>query len=177
MSEKKSYFELLNHPKWQKKRLEILQAANFRCEDCASPDKPLHVHHSYYEKNLKPWDYPTQSLHCLCEDCHKAAQNINTLLKRTLGKIALSEHMQLFGYATGLSVNDSDENLLIEVLDYEFAEGVGNAWELSAEEVITHLREGMIDGATLEALRSAKRDVLKSKGVHPRRTNPKPRMR
>jgi len=34
MSDKHSYYELLKHPKWQKKRLEILQRANFECVKC-----------------------------------------------------------------------------------------------------------------------------------------------
>jgi hypothetical protein len=61
----------------------------------------------------------------------------------------------------------------INVFDYEVAEGIANAWELTAEEVLSTLREGLIDGETLNALRSAKREVLKQKGVHPRRMPPR----
>jgi len=75
MPQKVSYYELLKHPKWQKRRLEVLQEAGFRCEECGAEDATLHVHHAYYEKGLAPWDYLAQSLHCLCENCHKRAQD------------------------------------------------------------------------------------------------------
>ena len=75
MAQKVSYYELLKHPKWQKRRLEVLQEAGFRCEKCGAEDATLHVHHAYYEKGLAPWDYPAQSLHNLCENCHKRAQD------------------------------------------------------------------------------------------------------
>lgn len=72
--EYKSYREKLLDPRWQKKRLEIMQRADFKCEDCGAADKTLHVHHGYYEYGYEPWDYDNSSLHCLCEDCHETAQ-------------------------------------------------------------------------------------------------------
>lgn len=33
--------------------------------------KQLEVHHTYYEKGLKPWEYPDDSLKTLCWICHK----------------------------------------------------------------------------------------------------------
>jgi hypothetical protein len=68
-----TYAEKLKHPKWQKIRLRILQRADFECEDCGSAEKSLHIHHGYYERGREPWDYPEESLHCLCEDCHAKA--------------------------------------------------------------------------------------------------------
>lgn len=69
-----SYSEKLKDPRWQKKRLEILQRADFKCEDCGASDKTLHVHHGYYERGHDPWEYNEASLHCLCEECHESAQ-------------------------------------------------------------------------------------------------------
>ncbi len=159
--EKKSYLELLQHPKWQKKRLEILEIANFECEDCGADDKSLQIHHSYYEKGLAPWEYPNESLHCLCEACHRKAQNLSTLLKRQLGKIELADRERLFGYALGLEALNYPMSL-IDIFSYEVALGVANAWGLTAEEVIAALREGNIDGYTLDKLQNAKRKRLKS---------------
>jgi len=31
----------------------------------------LHVHHTYYQINLKPWEYPNESLQTLCWVCHE----------------------------------------------------------------------------------------------------------
>lgn len=35
------------------------------------PLKGLNVHHTYYTKGHKPWEYEDDSLVTLCEDCHK----------------------------------------------------------------------------------------------------------
>ena len=95
----KTYFQLLQHPLWQKKRLEILQCASFLCEMCGDADRQLQIHHSYYERGLKPWEYPDESLHCLCEPCHKEAQRVMTELHRVIGTLALDEIECLLGLA------------------------------------------------------------------------------
>ena len=158
MATNNTFFELYKHPKWQEKRLKVMEMAGFECSDCGSNEDTLHVHHTYYEKNKKPWEYPIESLHCLCEDCHKQAQNINTHLKRQLGKIDLADHIELLGYAMALEAM-SYPMTLIDVFDHQAAVGVGNCWGLTAEEVIGALVEGQIDGWTLDELRSAKRGV------------------
>ena len=162
MATKNTFLEAYKNPKWQEKRLEVMEIVGFECSDCGSKDNTLHVHHTYYEKGKKPWEYPIESLHCLCEDCHKKAQNINTLLKRQLGKIGLQHHIELLGYAVAIEAM-WDESTMIDVFDYEFALGVGNCWELKAEEVIDALVEGQIDGWTLDDMRSAKRGVKSSR--------------
>ena len=35
------------------------------------PLKGLNVHHTYYVKGHKPWEYENDALVTLCEDCHK----------------------------------------------------------------------------------------------------------
>lgn len=71
MKAKKSYSEKLRDPRWQKKRLEVLERNKFTCQDCGSADKELHVHHCYYESGLDPWEYEDLYLKCLCGECHK----------------------------------------------------------------------------------------------------------
>jgi len=68
---KKTYFEKLKHPKWQKKRLEILQRDDFTCVLCGEKEVTLHVHHVSYKYGYEPWDYPDNKLKTLCEYCHK----------------------------------------------------------------------------------------------------------
>ncbi len=65
-----SYAERLKHPKWQRRRLEIMSLADFKCQKCAADDKPLHVHHKLYRDGAEPWDYADTELICLCETCH-----------------------------------------------------------------------------------------------------------
>jgi hypothetical protein len=68
---KKSYSEWLRDPRWQKKRLEIMQRDGFACRSCSSTTATLNVHHNYYERRRLPWEYNESALVTLCEDCHK----------------------------------------------------------------------------------------------------------
>jgi hypothetical protein len=165
MTRANSYFELLRHPNWQRKRLEIMQRHEFACEDCGARDKTLNVHHSYYEKDLSPWEYPDESLHCLCESCHEKAQALYNSLKRQLGKLPLSATESLLGYALGLEAQDSP---MVRIerrgSTYEVLQGVGQCWGLSAEEVIAVvLNEGGIDGYKLRELAKAKKAAKRAK--------------
>ncbi len=65
-----NYTEKLKDPRWQKKRLEILDRDNWACCNCSHTDYPLNVHHITYIPNLEPWDYPNKLLTTLCEKCH-----------------------------------------------------------------------------------------------------------
>lgn len=67
---KKSYWEKLKDPRWQKKRLEALAKADFACEYCYDHDSTLHVHHKQYFKGREPWEYDVKQLAVLCEACH-----------------------------------------------------------------------------------------------------------
>ena len=81
----KTYAEKLKDPRWQKKRLEILERDKFACRYCADKEKTLHVHHVYYEKGKSPWEYEGDMLLTLCERCHELLEMRNKMiLKRML---------------------------------------------------------------------------------------------
>jgi len=42
------YFEKFKDPRWQKKRLEIMERDQWTCQDCGSTDRSLNVHHMRY---------------------------------------------------------------------------------------------------------------------------------
>jgi 5-methylcytosine-specific restriction endonuclease McrA len=71
MANSTSYSEKLRHPKWQKKRLEILQRDNFTCQCCFDDDTELNVHHKKYIFGNEIWDYDDSVFITLCIDCHK----------------------------------------------------------------------------------------------------------
>lgn len=68
-----TYADDLKRPEWQKKRLRVLEAANWRCARCGSEHRQLHAHHKIYIKGMRPWDYADELLECLCDPCHNAA--------------------------------------------------------------------------------------------------------
>jgi len=70
-----TYSEKLKHPKWQKKRLEIMNRDKFQCQLCEDRDTTLNVHHKEYIDGADPWEYPSDLLITLCEDCHKKISN------------------------------------------------------------------------------------------------------
>jgi len=63
-----SYSEKLKDPRWQKRRLEILNRDNFTCQVCGDTKNTLHVHHKKYFK--EPWDAANWALITLCSSCH-----------------------------------------------------------------------------------------------------------
>jgi hypothetical protein len=56
------------NPKWQKKRLQILDRDGWKCVACGDEDSTLHVHHREYSG--EPWEVDDKSLQTLCEKCH-----------------------------------------------------------------------------------------------------------
>lgn len=65
------YKDQLRNPKWQKKRLEIMQRDKFTCQICLDTEETLNIHHKSYDKNKKAWEYGNDRLITVCESCHK----------------------------------------------------------------------------------------------------------
>jgi len=71
----KTYAEKLRDPRWQKKRLEVMERDKFSCRMCFSNEKTLHVHHMVYKSKKEPWDYDSVTLVTLCDDCHSYVES------------------------------------------------------------------------------------------------------
>ena len=93
---KPKYSELLKDPRWQKKRLQVLEQDNFQCQFCGDTKTTLHVHHFTYKGN--PWDAADDSLCTICEDCHWIEHHKKNLSKIELG---LLEHIHQFNAPFG----------------------------------------------------------------------------
>jgi 5-methylcytosine-specific restriction endonuclease McrA len=78
-----NYSEKLLDPRWQKKRLEIMQRDGFACFWCGDTKTTLHVHHEMYLGD-DPWDTPDECLITLCSDCHSINHLGLTALEKTL---------------------------------------------------------------------------------------------
>lgn len=70
-----SYSQKLKSPKWQRKRLEILQRDDFTCQMCSDTENQLHIHHKNYTG--EPYDAPEGDLITLCLHCHEAETIMN----------------------------------------------------------------------------------------------------
>ncbi len=102
MSERKSYSELLRDPRWQRRRLEILNRANFACERCHDKTQTLHVHHKLNRKGAAPWDYSDSELQALCETCHESEHATCELISRGLAELDPERLAQVLGFLEGL---------------------------------------------------------------------------
>lgn len=81
-----TYAEKLKDPRWQRKRLEIMQRDEFRCRDCMNSKETLTVHHCHYARG-GPWDTPAELLLTLCQPCHELRQELEDDCRLALAKI------------------------------------------------------------------------------------------
>ena len=89
ISQKKKYAERLRHPKWQRRRLEVMRRDGFRCLQCGDEESELHVHHKSYISGRMPWDYPLGNFETLCWRCHDLVlKDVQTLQAQLLDEIA-----------------------------------------------------------------------------------------
>lgn len=132
----KSYYEKLKDPRWQKRRLEIMDRAKFACEKCFAADKTLNVHHALYRKGADPWDYADGELQCLCEDCHEQTHIVRTAIDEALARVP-EYHEQILGYIEGLTIlreGPLTDPTPVDVRDAEYSMGLGQAAGLSSHE-------------------------------------------
>jgi hypothetical protein len=127
--ERKTYRELLLDPRWQRRRLEILDLAEFQCANCNSGEKTLHVHHKIYHKGALPWEYKDCELVCLCDDCHETDHEQRSRLNEALVSFDYTALETLLGYAESLAAKiDFREEM--EVRNVFHAEGIAAAFRL-----------------------------------------------
>jgi hypothetical protein len=69
-----AYSDKLKSPKWQKKRLQILERDNWQCQYCKDTETQLQVHHLKY--NGEPWDAKNEDLITTCFDCHELISKV-----------------------------------------------------------------------------------------------------
>ena len=83
----KTYSEKLKDPRWQKKRLEILNRDNFTCQLCDDTTTTLHVHHRRYLQKKDPWQYDNKFLVTMCATCHENEKQIMDEVLHDLNEI------------------------------------------------------------------------------------------
>jgi hypothetical protein len=129
------FWEAYRDPRWQRKRLAVMEAAGFACEQCGTTDKTLNVHHRHYTKGAKPWEYADDELRCLCERCHEYRTRCDAELRKLSGMLAGGiEFDRVLFYIAGLLMqrcNDSPiDRAVIDTKGY--AHGLADAYQLGS---------------------------------------------
>jgi hypothetical protein len=109
MSGRKPYWELLKDPRWQEMRLRVMSREGFKCQLCGDKSATQHVHHTYYEKGMSPWEYPEETLQNLCEKCHERAEMERLHLLKMLAGLPRKRMLQVIGFVQGAAVVRSEE--------------------------------------------------------------------
>jgi len=102
MNQTTTYSQKLKDPRWQKKRLEILERDNWTCCGCGATDKELQVHHSQY--NGKPWDAHSDNLQTLCHECHELISEAIKHFRISVSQIKPADARTL-SYAISIAIN------------------------------------------------------------------------
>lgn len=111
---KSNYGEKLRSPKWQKRRLEILNRDQFACRLCGDKETQLHVHHLRYEKGADPWDYNDGSLLTVCENCHEELHQMKfgeSLLESLVGGGIDMDGLHTLFMSIDMTINDGPDPL------------------------------------------------------------------
>jgi hypothetical protein len=149
-----AYVDLLKDPRWQRRRLEILERDGWACRSCGATDRTLHVHHRLYKGN--PWDVEPEFLVTLCEPCHEQATADVAKLRELLGRISEGSIPQVIGYVEGLLTRLNGEEAELAGKGTPWIDGFANAYDLHPGEVVAESTHQL----DLETFRRLGRDRL-----------------
>lgn len=144
--EYKPYWKKLKNTRWQKKRLELLNAADFKCQSpfCFNDENAeLHIHHRIYIKGKQPWEYEPWAYIVVCDKCHECYQNSMQAAAIILAK---SENLTF-----GLGGLSSTNGCIVR----EFFDALANLCECSDDilKILTGMLVGLDKKAEAEAFR------------------------
>ncbi len=101
-----TYAAKYRDPRWQRRRLEIMERHNFSCQECDDTTTTLNVHHRQYRKGAAPWEYEDKELMCLCEKCHSQIHDYKKAIEDHIHGADSFElpsiHAVIVGYRGGL---------------------------------------------------------------------------
>ncbi len=126
---KLSWAEQCRDPRWQKKRLEVLQERDFVCEACEATDKTLNVHHRHYTYGRAPWEYENKEFAVLCEDCHEWLHQHLSLIRQNIEEFDVYDVVEVAGYALGMAAREYPDTK-ITIDNAPIAEGVAAAFRI-----------------------------------------------
>jgi hypothetical protein len=63
----------------------------WKCDECGSTERELHLHHKFYLPNREPWQYEDHYFSVLCSDCHKKQHEKPSILYSLIDTILYNE--------------------------------------------------------------------------------------
>jgi len=117
------FFENYRDPRWQKKRLEVMERDGFGCVNCGERGRELHVNHKFYRDQLKPWEYENCELETLCDNCHKRATAAQRELRSDLCLLSSAHLNELRGHVLGMVLEDDSVQLSRKAVESLCCEG------------------------------------------------------
>lgn len=112
-----NYAQQIKHPNWQKKRLEVMELHDFKCQSCGNKDETLNVHHPFYNRGAMIWEYETNELQCLCQPCHKNIHSIDESIKKSLACLSPQDKIRVLG------LSDALNGLDLQLRNYNYLRG------------------------------------------------------
>jgi hypothetical protein len=124
------WFEKFKDPRWQKKRLEIMERDGWKCVKCGDASNELQVNHRFYIKGKDQWDYDNRCLETLCRPCHEIVTDKQRELRNALSLLPSSGLDRAIGFVAGLACRGAGDLTAVtisETLDgaIEFIRGIG----------------------------------------------------
>jgi len=115
----KKYYEKLKDPRWQKRRLFILERDEWKCRCCENGDKTLTVHHLWYKKGKEPWDYTDEALVTLCEDCHETEREFRQdlevwLIQEIKKRLFVGDLQEIVSTISGLEIETYEPGVFLK---------------------------------------------------------------
>lgn len=97
MSTNSTYSDKLKNPKWQKKRLSVLNRDKWKCKLCGDADTNIQVHHTKYV-GANPWDTPDEFLISICEHCHQVLHELKDEEVVRVTKERMGDSLHIFAH-------------------------------------------------------------------------------
>lgn len=149
-----TYIELLKDPRWQRKRLEILQRDGWRCRKCGNEKGTLHVHHNYYSKGLNPWEYDDSTLRTLCEPCHKTAEEFRLAFANSVAGLLEEDEFFALGLVQGVVAKGyvrNGQSAVMRVVHPRQAQGMAQTFGCEQSEIDAAVDASPVDDVRFNA--------------------------
>ena len=150
-----TYAEQLKHPNWQRKRLEVLGAADFKCSCCGDSNSMLNVHHKQYIKGRKAWEYEVNELQALCDSCHRKEHENMDLINLIISSSNL-EKSDLIFLLSGFCYSGADEYGFLAFAGSRLREAASKPSEAEAIDHVIEALQKRKAAIAMEAVQNGK---------------------